>query len=148
MARRRYAPHFLSRFVGADDSVRPLQTRHPYPVIANQSADWCGNPLLFALCFAGGVVLSFFGERKYPKNAAKTKVFESFAHTGGMKTVNFALRNRLLQIFLAFVWSLHRHPLAAPAAHANMVERGWFLRLPIRRGTWAPPTGILPVNNA
>ena len=27
--------------------------------------------------FAMGVVLSFFGERKYPKNAAKTKVLGS-----------------------------------------------------------------------
>ena len=43
--------------------------------------------------FASGVVLSFFGERKYPKNAAKTKVFESFAHIGVKLSVNYPLRN-------------------------------------------------------
>ena len=66
-------------FVGADDSVRPLH-RIPVP------------------CHAYGVALSFFGERKYPKNAAKTKVFESFAHIGVKSSINFTLHNRIMQI--------------------------------------------------
>ena len=61
--------------------------------------------------------LSFCGKRKGGKNAAKTKVLESFFAVGVSSTsVSSYLADRDVQnLHLAFVWSLRRHPLAAHA---------------------------------
>ena len=74
---------------------------------------------------SGGVALSFFGERKYPKNAAKTKVLESFAHIGAKSSGNSTLRNRILQIYPVLSYGLFatiRWPLTR--TRAKWAEQG------------------------
>ena len=82
-----------------------------------------------------GVALSFFGERKYPKNAAKTNGFGILCAYRRDENGKFPLaQSGVANLIRAFVWTLRLFPLPAHAA-----EQGWLLRLPFRRGVGTPP---------
>ena len=83
-------------------------------VIANQCAHWCGNPYP-RLCHADRGSLSFCGERKGGKNAAKTHGFEILSAAGVLTVpvpscpANWSVQN----LCLAFAWSLRLIPRRA-----------------------------------
>ena len=83
-------------------------------VIANQCAHWCGNPYP-RLCHADRGSLSFCGERKGGKNAAKTNGFGILSAAGvPAVSVPSCPANWSVQILrLAFASSLRIHPRRA-----------------------------------